>query len=195
MNKEQLLALAGQGYIPVEDSSFRVDIARMESLEADVIAVDVKNLSQYTTEARFGGGFVDYLIDKDCEDLEAAIRKVLQQMRDIEKRANMEPLRFKRVGERLLKNIDNGRMYGYEECKEGHFSIYTLDSFDRISQTGEYSCDICRTVDIDGKVYKPVYSFWLSRTVYLLDSPEGYFPKNESKERCLSDVQTDPVQQ
>lgn len=193
MNKEQLLALAGQGYIPVEGSSFRVDIARMESLEADVITATVKSISPYTTDARFGGGFVDYLIDKDCEDFEAAIRKVLQQMRDIEKRANMEPLRFKRVGARLLKNADNGRMYGYEECKEGHFSIYTLDNFDRIAQTGEYNCDICRTVEIDGKVYKPLYSFWLSRTVFLLDPRDGFIPKNESKERCLSDVQTDLV--
>ena len=185
MNKEHLLALIGKGYIPVEDSCFKVETAYMEVFEADAITVEVKNLNHYTTPARFGGWLVDYVIDKDCEDLEAAIRKTLQQMRDVEKRANMEPLRFRRVGERLLKNIDNGRMYGYEECKEGHFSIYTIDRFDKLAQTGEYNCDICRTVDIDGKVYKPVYSFWLSRTVYLLDSPEGYFLKDESKERCI----------
>ena len=181
MNKVQLFDLVGKGYIPFEDSCFKVETHDIDDFR--VITVYVNNLNPYTTPASFGGGFADYVTDQDCEDLEEAIRKTLQQMRDIEKRANLEPLRFRRIGERLLKNLDNGRMYGYEECKEGHFSIYTIAYFDKLAQIGEYDCDICRTVDIDGKVYKPVYSYWLSRTVYLLDSPDGYFPKEEREER------------
>lgn len=173
MNKVQLFDLVGKGYIPFEDSCFKVEQHDVD--EFSVLTVHVKNLNPHTTPASFGGGFADYVTDKDVEDLENAIRKTLKEMKDIEKRANLTPLRFRRIGERLLKNLDNGRMYGYEECKEGHFSIYTIDRFDKLAQTGEYNCDVCRTVDIDGKVYKPVYSYWLSRTVYLLDSPEGYF--------------------
>lgn len=43
------------------------------------------------------------------------------------------------------------------------------------------STQFCKVCNREVKVYKPLYSFWLSRTVFLLDPRDGYYLEDKSE--------------
>lgn len=167
MTREQLLSLIGKGKQKYKDMQIEVSTSVWSAFNnAKTVHVTLYPVNRFSTPARFGGGFIDDVTEQDCAELDAALEKAVGQMRDAERRAASEPLRLTPGGNDMLVGGDK-RLYAYERYGSLHFTVYVL------SRSGERDYAVSRPIVLNGKLYKGVYSFWLGKTVYLFDNPDG----------------------
>ena len=157
MTREQLLSLIGKGKQKYKDMQIEVSTSVWSAFNnAKTVHVTLYPVNR----------FIDDVTEQDCAELDATLEKAVGQMRDAERRAASEPLRLTPSGNDMLVGGDK-RLYAYERYGSLHFTVYVL------SRSGERDYAVSRPIVLNGKLYKGVYSFWLGKTVYLFDNPDG----------------------
>ena len=126
--------------------------------------VILKAQNQYCTDAIFGGGFLEYTTEEDAEKLDDALSEAVKKMEWAEQIAVGAPVALRPVDkdsrEIHYRADELNRTLNYEEAsREGMFFLYVLFK-------GENDYAFCQPVIMDGKVYRPVYSFWLEHCYY-----------------------------
>lgn len=168
LTKNYLLSIANKG--PQVYANAIMEIWMKPSKVFDgrmMIGGVLRAINRFTTDMRFGGGFVEDVTDEECEKLSNMLNKTLRRMENAETISTATPLPLRKIAPNTCVGKDRNCKYGYSQYKDEHFTIYILAG-------DEASYPIGIPVILDGKLYKSVYSFWLGRPVYLLDQPDGF---------------------
>jgi hypothetical protein len=158
MNKTELLNLAGKGYVDINGKQVEVTISK--ALDSDYIHITQKAINPYTTDHDFSGGWIEFIEDKDVKELEAAFDKVHEKMLKQAEICKQSPLILSTIsGSDYLKSA-TGIKYIVQRPASDHFEICVLSN-------GEADYAINRPVTIDGKLYLPLWSWWLDKGCYM----------------------------
>lgn len=167
MKKEYLLCIANKGPQPYDKSFIDVRMWPSEVFNGRMMIGGIlRAINRFTTDMSFGGGFVDDVTDEECSKLDTLLKDTLLTMSHAEMVSKADPIVLKRISPDVCYSKEQKRKFGYDQYRDEHFTIYVLVG-------GEASHPISTPVILDGKLYKSVYSFWLGRSVYLLDQPDG----------------------
>jgi len=172
MTKEWLFSVANKGPQKYKDATIEVYIKPSEVFDGRMMIGGVlRATNQFTTDMRFGGGFVEDVTDEEVSKMDDFLCGALKRMESAKVISTAEPITLKWVTEsalsstRIVEGRRRTRLYGYDSYRDEHFSIYTNGG-------GEWGHAIGTPVIIDGKLYKAQYSFWLGRYVYPLKQRE-----------------------
>ena len=165
MTKDEFTSLAGKGPVPMSGTTITVTI-RPEKSESQIISYTAARLNNYTTDAKFGDVWLEHVPDDQWEQIPAGVATAVEKMQYMEQAAQRTPYVLTTEDREYVRR-DNKKLYGIDRYKDEHFSIFTLCG-------GEFDCPICAPVILDGIRYAPVHSFWLDRTVFLIQTPDGY---------------------
>ncbi len=167
MTLQQIMERANKGAMPYKE--YGLIEVKTESSKSfpgcTFLNVILKAQNQYCTDAIFGGGFLEYATEEDAEKLDGALSEAVQKMKWAEQIAVGSPVALRRVDKDSMEihyRVDElNSTLNYEEASgvEGMFFLYVLFK-------GENDHAFCQPVIMDGKVYRPVYSFWLEHCYY-----------------------------
>lgn len=172
LTKNYLLSIANKGPQPYANAIMEIWMKPSEVFDGQMMIGGIlRAINRFTTDMRFGGGFVEDVTDEECEKLGDLLNDTLRRMVSAETISTAKPLVLQKIAPDMCVSKECKRKYGYNQYKDEHFTIYVLAG-------GEASHPISTPVILDGKLYKSLYSFWLGRPVYLLDQPDD-FQKSE----------------
>lgn len=158
MKKQELLDLAGKGYIKIGNGEIKVEMKKV--LDSDFIDITQKAINEYTTDHEFNGGFVEYITDEGCEPLEENIEKVYEKMLKQVEICRREPLVLTSIKNSDYFKGKNKKTY-IKHNEKDHFEICTICN-------GEADFAINVPILLDGVLYLPVWSWWLGKGCYLI---------------------------
>lgn len=168
LTKNYLLSLANKGPQLYANAIMEIWTKPSEVFDGRMMIGGIlRAINRFTTDMRFGGGFVEDVTDEDCKKLDDLLNNALRRMESAETIANAKPLVLQKIAPDLCVSKECKREYGYNQYKDEYFTIYVLAD-------GEASHPISTPVILDGKLYKSVYSFWFGRPLYLLDQPDRF---------------------
>lgn len=125
--------------------------------------IEQKAINKFTTDRYYNGGFWDYISDEDFLNFEEIIQETYNFMMEQEKRSEKEPLVLHKSKDCSdIYVSDNEIRYKMQETKE-HFEILLLSN-------GEPDYYINRPVKIEGKIYFPMWSWWLDHGCFLKEN-------------------------
>ena len=182
MTLAEIKERANKGYMPYKEFGLLdVRITEVKSFPGDYfLYITLKAQNPFCTDAMFGGGFLEFATEEDVEKLDEALEKAVEKMRKAEKLAGIDPFMLQRVDKesREVRYKAEGfdRKLNYEDATtvDGMFFLYVLYG-------GENDYPFSRPVILDGKVYKPIYSFWLEHSYYDHRHPMGLLTDEEQK--------------
>ncbi|MBN1040367.1 hypothetical protein DVW12_16930 [Clostridium botulinum] len=158
MNKKELLDLVGKGYINIGDAQIEGTITQVGG--SDYLHVTQKAINECTTDHEFSGGWVEYIKDEDINELELAILTIHKKMLEQSAICKKEPLVLTTI-KGTNKLISNTKKEYLMETFRNHFEIYYCPYSEP-----EYS--INRPLLIDGKLFLPLWSWWLEKGCYII---------------------------
>lgn len=183
MKKEDVLAWIGQG--PVEYKGFgkiKFYVTPSKAFPGEFFLHGmVMSESPYSDDAGFGGCFLSDVTDEDCEKLDALFESIREKMWKASALGSSEPVELRP----FQKGITDGFFYCandkilaledyvQEETGENWFYLY-------VQYQGENDYAFGRPVILDGKVYRPIHSFWLGHSYYDRNHPEGLLRGKEN---------------
>lgn len=167
-DKALVMYLANKGAVKFDGATISIEIQQSEAWDEDVVWVRVHRLNQNTTDALMGGCFVRDVLESDCKKMLSEIKRHVRKMETMGERGKRNPIHIEQVAWNEVVTEWKER-YGFEQYKDEHFSLYSM------GRDKEWVGSVALPVILDGVLYQPVYSFYLQRTVYLIQSPEGYF--------------------
>ena len=182
MTLAEIRERANKGFLPYKEfGQVKIIVTESESFPGDhYLNVILKAHNPYCTDAMFGGGFLEYATEEDAERLDQAFTVAVSKMKKAEYLAGLDPLPLQRVDKESCEvhyHADGfSRKLNYEEAStvEDMFFLYVLYG-------GENDYAFGKPVILDGKVYKPIYSFWLGHPYYSRKTPMGLLPSEEQK--------------
>lgn len=182
MTLAEIRERANRGFLPYKEfGQVEIIVTESKSFPGDhFLNVILKAHNPYCTDAMFGGGFLEYATEEEAEKLDEVFAAAVAKMEKAEKLAGLDPLPLRPVD--LESREDHYRAEGfsrtlnYEEAStvEDMFFLYVLYG-------GENDYAFGKPVILDGKVYKPIYSFWLEHPYYSKKTPMGLLPSDEQK--------------
>ena len=179
MTLAEIKERANKGFLPYKDYGLLEVAAReSKSFPGDhFLNITLKAHNPFTTDAMFGGGFLEYATDEDAEKLDEALGKAVEKMRKAEALAGGDPLPLRRVDKesREVHYMAEGfdRKLNYEDANvEGMFFLYVLYG-------GENDYAFSRPVILEGETFKAIYSFWLGHSYYDRRHPVGILPDDD----------------
>lgn len=186
MKKEDVLARIGQG--PVEYKGFGkikfyVEPSKTFPGESFLHGM-VMSESPYSDDAGFGGCFLSNVTNEDCEKLDEFFAQVRQTMQKADKLGASDPVELCPFRQGITGGIfyhANGKTLALENVREkgstDWFYLY-------VQYQGENDYAYGRPVILDGKVYRPIHSFWLGHPYYDRNHPEGLLRRKENGGAC-----------
>ena len=180
MTLQQIRERANKGAMPYKEYGLiEVKTEASESFPGcTFLHVILKAQNQYCTDAIFGGGFLEYATEEDAEKLDKALSEAVKTMEHAEQLAIGTPLDLCRVDKdsaEIHYRVDQlDRTLNYEEAStvEGMFFLYVLFK-------GENDYAFGLPINLEGEVYRPIYSFWLGQPYYDRRHPSGIIPAEE----------------
>lgn len=179
MTLQEIRERANKGFMPYKEYGLvEVKMTPSESFSGSTyLNVILKAQNQYCTDVIFGGGFLEYATEEDAGKLDKAFSEAVEKMKRAGQIAVGAPVALRRVDkdsrEIHYRADELNLMLNYEEASgvEGMFFLYVLFK-------GENDYAFGRPVILEGRVYRPVYSFWLEHCYYdgehsFVAEPEG----------------------
>lgn len=189
MKKEDVLARINRG--PMEYEGFGKIMFYIEPSQSfpgeSFLHGMVMSESPFSDDAGFGGFFLSDVTDEDCEKLDEFFAKVRQTMQKADALARTEPLELKEVwagnsGDPFYRTpaIDGkpGKTLAFEDWNREDQGIDWFYLY--VVYQGENDYAFGRPVILDGKVYRPIHSFWLGHQYYDRNHPEGLLREKEN---------------
>lgn len=176
ITKEWLLSAANKGPQGYGDAKLEVYTSHSDVFDEDLISLKLYPLNAYTTSARFGGCPITCVSEPDCEQLTSALDRAVERMRSAERIAHSQPIEMEWQDANTLISHEKRRPYVFERYRDEHFSIYIPN------KAGEPEHAISTPVILDGKLYTATYSFWLERSVYLLEPTKPLYEQEVSNQ-------------
>lgn len=174
MTKEWLFSVANKGTQKYNGAEVKIYIHPSELFDGKMMISGVLCATNpFTTDMSFGSCLVENVTDEDVSKLKELLDKEIKHMEMARAASEKDPILMEWADDRTLKKAqakgrkERERFYGYEAYRNDHFSIYTFCG-------SEYDTAIGTPVVIDGKLYRAIYSYWLSRFVYPFDQT-SYF--------------------
>lgn len=177
MTKADLLALANKGVQEIDGLKVEVTTYQPKTVSGEMLHIKLLPVNEYSTPAFFGGGFHEYYTDEDCEQLIPALHTAVAKMKrqkDIatgEVKRRLERTGETLCGEEVLKAVDlRRREYVLRELKDENREVFGYQIV--TVYRGQPDSPINRVVELDGKRYEPIWSFWLDSAYYKMKEVE-----------------------
>ena len=161
MTKNELIALANKGVVQIGGYNAEVIIRDSAGNNGDWIEIIIEPINEYATKAILGGKWLEFVTDEECGELEAGVKRIYDKMAAQAEICGREPLVLKYYESNTKTLIcEKNKIYIVNQY-EDHFEILVL------YKGIEPDYAINKVVEINGKVYKPVWSFWLDGGCYM----------------------------
>jgi len=161
MKKNELIELANKGVVQIGGYNAEIIIRDSAGNNGDFIEIFIEPINEYTTKAVLGEKWVEFVTDEECTELENGIKKIYDKMASQAEICNREPrvLKYHESDPKILvcEKEKTYKIIQYED----HFEIVVLYK----GCEPDYPLNV--PVEINGKVYKPVWSWWLDKGCYM----------------------------
>lgn len=172
MNKAELLSYANKGKVEIGGVLVEV-IVRPSSFDGTPwIEIHADPLSPLHQPLVLGGKWVEYITEEEVEELPQAIEEYkrkadefCEQAKTVVK-AKFNPdgtFTFTDVPEKVQENLRDYPSALKKWLKERHHIVFINDEKEEWYAAGHF------TLDLDGVLYEPHWSYWLDRAYYIAD--------------------------
>lgn len=170
MNKKELLTLANKGKTEINGIELKV-VVRPSAMDGEPwIEIEVEPLSPLHQPLILGQKWVEHITDEECEELPGALLKYKQETEQFCEQAkqvvkatlnNDGTFTFLEVPDAVQENFKDYPSAFRRWLKEKHSIRYVNDSRKEWFAPGNF------TLDLDGTIYVPHWSYWLDRPYYI----------------------------
>lgn len=174
MKKADILALANKGAQEINGIKVEVTTHKIEGFTGETLNIKLLPVNEYSTPAFFGGGFHEYYTDEDCEQLITVLHTAVERMQRQKEIATGEVKRnLVRTGEyicsdEVLRVPGIRKKYVLQELRDEKRDVFGYQVVTLCN--GEADCPINCVIELDGKRYNPIWSFWLNSAYYNIKS-------------------------
>lgn len=179
MNKETLLSYVGKG--TVNHKGYKIEVRKdyLEKMKEEYIQIELKPLNKYTDSAYFEG-ILKYIKDNELEKIEETFEKTYKIMKEQEKNNNIEPLKLKQI-----KELSRNYRASFKDSLDNKYVLMNTAINGKSElciyfKEPEYPIRV--PIEINGKVIKSNYSFWLGMGIYNTEEIEQVLEKDELEE-------------
>lgn len=163
MNKETLLSYVGKGV--VNHKGYKIDVTNdyLEKSKIHYIQIELKPINNYTDSAFFNG-LLEYMKEKDIENIEESFEEAYTKMKKQEQLNNREPLKLIQVD-----NLSNNYIASFRDESKNEYVLMesaTKGEVELCKFHIEPEYDIKIPIEINGQVINPKFSFWLDTAIY-----------------------------
>ena len=154
MTKEKLLSYKNGDTIEIDGVKLQVEIT--ECCDAPFLAFKMQPITPLHLETYLGGKWIEYITDEECENFEDGVRKHKQKA-----------LEFLEKSKRVVKaTLTKGGRIKIIDLPESVMADW--DFYDNVAQKEtEFFALGDFTLDLDGVLYTPHWSYWLDSAYYI----------------------------
>ena len=180
MDKKQLISYIGKG--DIEHNGYTINVTKkdFDDVLKDFIKIELKPINDYT-DGPIHTAFIEYVTDKDLFELERSLRKEFEIMKKQEKLMNEVPLKLKQIS-----NISSNYEASFEDDSKRKYVLMlsnTKGTCELVLFDKEPLYSINKPIEIDGKIIKSKYSFWLESGIYNTKEFEKVLKKEYIEEK------------
>lgn len=168
MTKAELQSLVGKGRVNVSGIDIEVTMTRCLDSD-DFIKIKGYAINDYTTDLELGDKWMEYVTDEECAELVQALAKYRDKMLKQAEIYHKDPIKlcwFDTEYRKGLLKSEKGFVYEIVKPAEDHFEIWSTWGLG-------YESDVPMniSVEIDGIIYRPIWSWWLDHGCYRGQAP------------------------
>lgn len=173
MNKKELLELANKGTTKIAGIDVEIIVKPSAFDGKDWIEIKVAPLSPLHCPLLLGQQWVEFITDKECEELESALIKYKQDAEVFcEQAKRIVKATVTKDKEILIIDMPDSvksDWAGYPNIlkqitTKPHKVVFLGKEYENWKALGNF------TIDIDGNIYQPHWSYWLDCAYYIADN-------------------------
>lgn len=163
MKKETLLSYVGKGIVNHEGYKINVTNDYLERTKLHYLQIELKPINDYTDSA-FYNGFLEYMSEKDLQNIEESFKEAYDKMKRQEQLNNIEPLKLIQIN-----NLSNNYIASFRDKNKNEYVLIESVTEGKVELCKfhiEPEYDIKIPIEIQGQVINPKFSFWLDSAIY-----------------------------
>lgn len=170
MKKEELLSYIEKGDINHKGYIINVKKTFLKRTKVDFIEIELKPINKYTDSA-YHKGILNYLNNKQLENIEESFKKEYEIMKEQGKIADRKPKKLFKI-----PNINQNYIASFKDDEDNKYVLMETtvkDKYELVFWDKEPVYSIKEPIEINGNIIKSNYSFWLSSGVFNANEVEN----------------------